>query len=190
MTRPSAQSTPARIAGAALEVLRERGAAGLTMRQVAARAGLALSNVQYHYPSREALLVGLVDHHFAACDEAMERAQARAGEPSLEATLRVSLCDEEVLAAAPVFRELFALARTEPGVRARLRERYRAILKEGIERLAHETADVPRERLAEVVTVLLTAIEGAYLLNDVVEVRGERLAEVLLDVARSMLGQS
>jgi AcrR family transcriptional regulator len=47
----------AEIVASALAILRERGAAALTARAVAARAGLALGQVSYHFASMEELLV-------------------------------------------------------------------------------------------------------------------------------------
>ncbi len=180
-------ATRRKIADAALQVLREEGARGLTMRQVAVRAGLALSNLQYHYPSREALLAGLVDCHLAACDEAMQRGlQEGVGDPLLE-TLRVSLCDSEVLASARVFRELFALAEQDLGVRQRLHAHFRVMLEDAVNGMAALGTGLPRESLTEVATVLLTSIEGYYLLSEVTPVSGERLAVVLADLAVSML---
>ncbi len=186
MNSPRSQPTRARIAAAAFELLREGGTAGLTMRQVAARTGLALSNVQYHYPSREALLIGVTEHHLAACREAMRTAIGPADRASLRSVLRAALCDERVVQTAPPFRELFAWAQTEPGVRDQLNEHYERSFEALVELLgAHGSKR--RKRIEETATVLMTSIEGAYLLDDITPVRGKRLANVLEQLAAAML---
>ncbi|MEM6930099.1 MAG: TetR/AcrR family transcriptional regulator [Myxococcota bacterium] len=188
MKQRRGEQTRARIAAAALEILRERGSAGLTMRRVAVRTGLALSNVQYHYGSREALLVGLTDHHLALCRDALVRGVERAGPVTLRAVLEVSLCDAEALASASAFRELFALARTEPKVHERLVAHYQQGFSDMIGLLAQTWPSSPEDALAEVATILLTSLEGSYLLADVTPVTGRRLADRLEGVAVALLG--
>ncbi|MEM8976769.1 MAG: TetR/AcrR family transcriptional regulator, partial [Pseudomonadota bacterium] len=51
----------------ALELLVEAGDAGLTMRQLAARADMRLSNVQYYFKSREDVLKAMVSVYFQQC---------------------------------------------------------------------------------------------------------------------------
>lgn len=181
-----AQATRARITEVAFELLREHGAAGMTMRQVALGAELSLSNVQYHFESREALLVGVTEHHLAACRDALLAAVGTPDRATLRSVLRASLTDPRVLEVAPPFRELFAKAVTEPGVRDKLHEYY-AQSFEALVELLGRTSRKPRKRLEEVATVLMTAIEGAYLLHEITPVSGKRLATVLEQVATNML---
>lgn len=65
IVRPTA-ARRAEIVAAALDILRDVGAAGLTARGVAARAGLALGQVSYHFRSMDELLV---ETHRRASDE-------------------------------------------------------------------------------------------------------------------------
>lgn len=186
MKQDRGRRTRARIAGAALEVLRESGSAGLTMRRVASRTGLSLSNVQYHFKSREDLLVGITDHHLALCRDAMERGLERAGAITLRSILRVSLCDDAVRETAPAFRELFALARFEPSVAERVNQHYADGLEALVGLLAEESS-ASKARRREVATLLATSIEGAYLLSDVTPVSAARLAKRLEETARWLL---
>jgi len=189
MKKNRGRETQARIAAAALDLLREKGSAGLTMRQVAARSGLSLSNVQYYFKSREQLLIGITEHHLTLCHEAMVQGLEEAGEITLRSSIHVSLCNEAVLASAPAFRELFALARNEPGVHERLTAYYMNSHRQFVDFLAAESAR-PREDLSEIVTLLMTSIEGAYLLTDATPVSNERLAKRLEEVALLMLNPS
>jgi AcrR family transcriptional regulator len=180
------EETRANIANAALELLREKGSAGLTMRGVATATGLSLSNVQYHFKNRASLLDGITTHHLRRCSDALERAVRDAGGLSLRTILVASLCDERVLATGPAFRELFALARTEPKVEAQLNAYYAASHERFTEFLG-TISDAPRTTRIEVATVLMTSIEGAYLLMNATPVGARRLAERLEDVALCML---
>lgn len=180
------EETRANIATAALGLLRAKGSAGLTMRGVATATGLSLSNVQYHFKTRAALLDGVTEHHLRACSQALEHAVRDAGEVSLRTILLASLCDARVLATGPAFRELFALARTEPKVHAQLTRYYAASLERFTAFLSTISTASEATR-TEVATILMTSIEGAYLLLDATPVTARALAERLEEVASRML---
>jgi AcrR family transcriptional regulator len=52
-----------RLLGAMLEIVRDEGAAALTYDSVVARSGLTRGGVMYHFPSKQAMLQGLVDYY-------------------------------------------------------------------------------------------------------------------------------
>ena len=56
------EQTRARIRVAAAKVIERDGAGHLTLEKVAAEAGLSKGGLLYHYPSKDALLQGLLDH--------------------------------------------------------------------------------------------------------------------------------
>lgn len=180
-----------RIAVAALEILREKGSSGLTMRGVAARCGLSLSNVQYHFRTRQLLLVGITEHHLSQCRQVMAEALDRA-DVSLRDVLEVSLMDPSVRQIARPFRELFALALVEPQVDERLQAYYAGShqqLTALLGQLCSEGGEEPPERaLAEVATVLMTAVEGAYLIDEATGVAPDRLVDRLEAAAHLLLG--
>lgn len=187
MPSQKAIETRSRIAAAALALLREKGASGLTMRGVATRCGLSLSNVQYHYGSRQALLTGLAEHHLTLCQAAMEAAITRAGPLSLRTVLEASLLAPEVRETVPPFRELFALGVTQPEVQARLMAHYQASHTHFVALLGTHW-DRPEAELAEVATLLMAAMEGAYLLEDATPVTLARLVDRLEQTATALLG--
>ncbi len=57
-----AESTRARIRVAAARVIERDGAAHLTLDKIAAAAGISKGGLLYHYPSKQALLEGLLTH--------------------------------------------------------------------------------------------------------------------------------
>jgi AcrR family transcriptional regulator len=72
-TTDSGKATAARILEVARELLMTRGAAELSMRNIATRAGLHLNNVQYYFPKRDdlvqALIVDIGERYQRAYDE-------------------------------------------------------------------------------------------------------------------------
>lgn len=188
MTARRPTTTRARIAAAALDLLREKGASGLSMRQVAARTGLALSNVQYHYSSREQLLVGLTEHHLALCQGTMDRALARAGRVDLRSVLQVSLLDDEVRQTAAPFRELFALALAEPLVHELLMAHYRRAHAEFTELLGSIAPSRALSEVSEAAGLVMASIEGAYLLHEATGISLEATVDRLENLLQTMLG--
>ena len=67
------QETRERIVQAATEVLLQDGAAGFSMRKVAAKAGYTATAIYVHFPDREALLGEVCGRHFGAFRQAFER---------------------------------------------------------------------------------------------------------------------
>lgn len=89
--RPSSR---ARILAAAAELARESGPGSLSLDAVAARAGVSKGGLLYNFPSKAALLKGLVEEHLAGFDTALDGATLAAGgdaEGLVAAYLRLSL---------------------------------------------------------------------------------------------------
>ncbi|MEM9455770.1 MAG: TetR/AcrR family transcriptional regulator [Myxococcota bacterium] len=181
------KSTKERIAQAALSVLRRHGSVGLSMRKVASEAGVSLGNLQYHYASREALLAGVVDHHFGLCQAALTRGLTKHRGDPLLAILTVSLTDQHVLEVARIFRELFALAEIDQGVRDKLRTYYADLCAGAVDQLLETRMASDTRQAQEVIAVLTTSIEGYYLVGDATGVDAEDMVSVLHRVALAML---
>lgn len=78
--RPSQRTA---LLDAALRLLRRADGADITLDAVAREAGVTKPGLMYHFPSREALLLAIVDHAAAGLEEAMTRI---IGGPPEEAT--------------------------------------------------------------------------------------------------------
>lgn len=61
---------------AARAVVAQRGGGGLTLDAVAAHAGLSKGGVLYHFPTKEALIVAMVERELDEMDRALEVAMA------------------------------------------------------------------------------------------------------------------
>jgi len=71
---PGGSGTKARIIDAAEEVVLRDGVARLTLDAAAAEAGLSKGGVLYHFPSRDALVAGMVDKIIDEFDRDIENA--------------------------------------------------------------------------------------------------------------------
>ncbi len=166
--RPTAERR-AEIVAAALDILRDGGAAGLTARAVAARAGMALGQVTYHFRSMDDLLVET--HRRASADlaaaTAAEVAQAGASAADrLRAFLHAGFRTEFLTPAYLRLRiELWAAARHHPALaktEAALYAGYRADLSAHLAALAAEAGGDPAE-VPALTDAIMALLDGLWL---------------------------
>lgn len=98
-----------------IAILCEEGAGGLTMRKVAKQAAIRLSNLQYYYKDKNALLEATIEDYFSQNET--EVANSIAALPSdiaftelLEMILEQSLIHGNSSTRCAMFREIWALA--------------------------------------------------------------------------------
>jgi AcrR family transcriptional regulator len=85
-TTPKAEETGLRILDSALELFRQEGFDTATMRDIAARAGVATGAAYYYYPSKDAIVMAFYER---SCEEMQPRIEAAlAGVSGLEKRLR------------------------------------------------------------------------------------------------------
>ena len=116
----------------ALNILVTRGYAGLTMRAVARASGLKLGALQYHYPTRIALIQALttsIAEQTAANFEAYSQ-QEHTDSRGLHAVVDFLLADPlaDAMNVDALFEQLWAMALIEPVVRSLLDELYESYL--------------------------------------------------------------
>jgi AcrR family transcriptional regulator len=113
--RPETSTT---LLEAAKKVLRQHGYAGLSTRDVAAAAGVLLSEIHYHFGSKQAMVLALFEHLNA---QLLDRQDALFG----DATLKLSeqwdracdyLDDDIGSGYVRVLQELIAASRADPAV--------------------------------------------------------------------------
>jgi AcrR family transcriptional regulator len=114
-----------------IQLLRDEGSEGLTLRKVAAACGITLSNVQYYFPGKPELIQATVAQFFTTCKELIQadRALVLAKDPeSSRAFLKRAIevlvvCDNQEFNA--IFREIWALSSRDVALKATLDEYYR-----------------------------------------------------------------
>jgi len=162
--RRAGNDTAARVVLAARELLMTEGYAQFSMRNVAARAGLHLANVQYYYKTREDLVTALLDdtgeRYRAAYEELRSKAPADR-EARFKAIIEFNLKDIATAATRRYFIQLWALLTEIDGRAGHLMQDLYAI---DIQQLSECIADlVPDTEPAEVrrrASVLAALIEG------------------------------
>lgn len=144
------------ILDAATRQLTEEGYARFSIRQVAERLGLRLSNVQYYFPTRDALLAALLAGVLADATAVLRHDPA---EHDLATLVRFVLAGQTPEACL-LFLELWALAARDAGARQAMDDFYVAYRKE----VAHAIAKVmpqlgPAERTRRA-TLIMALLEG------------------------------
>lgn len=165
---------------ATAKLLMEEGSEGLTLRKVASRCGISLSNLQYYYPGKTALLQAMAAHFFRVCEERVlaERDKVLHDDPAsaqvfLKRLLTLMIVCELDDFYHVLFRELWALAARDATLAEGMRTyycRYAAWLTSQINEL------FPR---AETITSLLIPYsEGVALVGDAMPVSNEAMVSV------------
>ena len=120
--RRAPETTRAEIIEKALEVAAEQGALGFTIDAVVARTSVSKGAVLHHFPSKLALLEGLVDHLGAMFCEAVLAEAARDPQPygrHARAYLRVTINDAVTSEDASIGRAILVACAIEPSLRTR-----------------------------------------------------------------------
>jgi AcrR family transcriptional regulator len=147
-----------RLLDAAERVVVESGATHLTLDAVAKSAGVSKGGLLYHFPSKEALLDGMLERHFHDVDsEVAKRLANRAGKTSRADLLRerVRVLLEQHPERPAVGAAMLAASADNPGHMAVCRAQYRKLLDEfaklpgGFERTALVLLAVQGLMLAE-----------------------------------------
>jgi len=162
--RRASNDTAARIVLAARELLMTQGYAQFSMRNVAARAGLHLANVQYYYKTREALVKALLDDTGERYRSSYEELRARGPtdrEARFRAVVEFNLEDIATSETRRYFIQLWALLTEIDGRAGHLMNDLYAI---DIQQLSDCIAElVPDTDAAEVrrrASILAAMIEG------------------------------
>jgi AcrR family transcriptional regulator len=117
------EQTRARILDAALELFNERGTAAVSTNHIAAAAGLSPGNLYYHFADKQEIIRALYQRYISAQEDLWDLGP---GERADLATLRAGLTRGMELAWQYRFaeRELLALLRADPRLRASYRDAY------------------------------------------------------------------
>jgi len=110
------------------DILIESGYHSLTMRKIAASAGITVGHLQYYYPSKKDLLTGLLDHVIESYMVELDQVRQLAGdipEDQLEAVIRYLINDDGTKESTYFFPELWALANHDAHASERMQDLYR-----------------------------------------------------------------
>ena len=146
-----------------LELLKERGDHGLTMRQVALKAEMSLSNVQYYFKEKNDLLTAIADRYFNECLEDIEKKPALASGSNLQSDLSKLLREFlehglEVSEMCRIFREYWAIATRNQTIENYLSDYYRRLAEILSDKLRN--ASVSEKAVLTAVSVIIPFVEG------------------------------
>jgi AcrR family transcriptional regulator len=148
---------------AARAILGTEGDAALSMRSVALRVGMSLSNVQHYYPSRDALLEALLNQAFdsyqAAIDERLAQRGERSGMAVFESIIAYFLDDLRDQISSGLFFEIAALANRHP---------YAARMFDGMLTRARKTLRNLMRDIAPQMTARQCEVRGALIVSQMV----------------------
>jgi AcrR family transcriptional regulator len=173
-------TTRDRMLSAASEVLREKGAAGVTIDEVLVRSGAPRGSVYHHFPGgRSQLLTEALQHAGDAITGLIDDAATRGSAPLIRqfvAFWEHTLAESDFAAGCPVVAAAIGSADTEPAltpIAGDIFDRWRAALSRAFTADGFCDADA-----ASLAITSIAALEGA-----VVLCRASRTAEPLREVA-------
>lgn len=177
---------------AALSIFVEQGYHGTSVREIAGRAGLSVPGLYHHYPSKQAILIGLMS---AAMDELIARSRQAESESGTSARERFDAVVESLLLFHMYRRDQAFLGSTEirslePSNRvdyvSRRDEQQRmldAIVAAGVESGDFELEHA--QDASRAVTTMCVGVAGWYRPDGVLE--PAELAEIYLAIARRIV---
>lgn len=142
------------------------GYAEVTMRQVSERVGISLSNVQHYFPTREALLQGLLNEVMTSYDPAYAGITAgiSGAKERLEAVIRYLITDARNPETEKLFVEIWSIATRDEMARRMVDQMY-SHHRRNIENLiAAANPTLSKRRISLRAAVIAMQIEGLMLL--------------------------
>ncbi len=189
--RPTMKSNKSElIIDSALELLKAKGDHGLTMRQVAQRCEMSLSNVQHYYKNKDELLQAMADRYFGQCIDEVRQQSVLAGQADLEQELSPMLRSFlahglQVSEMCRMFREYWAIATRNEAIDGYLNRYYRKLLQTLAQNL--EFAAVDEVALMNAVSVVVSFVEGYSITARALPVDIDQVNRMLVGIIVAML---
>lgn len=157
------QSRVEAILDAATRVLVQEGYARLSTRRIAAEAGIRPGHLQYYFPTKEAVVRGVLERYLARASEALtSRIAAEATTPAerVDAILDAMLREQQSAETARFFWELFALAARDSAVADAMQAFYRAYWRTLVGALLAVEPGLGRPRAERRAALVIAMLEG------------------------------
>lgn len=156
-------NTPEKVIDCALELLKSQGDRGVTIRQVAAKAGISHSNVQYYFKNKDALLLAVANRYFAQCLSEMQALPEVSTGTDVQKSLETFMGEFlkhglEISEMCRIFREYWAIACRNENVNNYLNKYY----QEYAETVADKLRPVCKNesKLKQAVAIFVPMVEG------------------------------
>lgn len=173
----------------ALDLLKETGDAGLTMRKLAERAGMRLSNVQYYFKSRDDVLKAMATRYFRECTEEVRQLTADTPGATVRARAHALILTglrhgDELSDMCRIFRELWAISTRNDAIRDHMAEYYRTFASLIADYVLATDAD--QDRRDTLASLLLPFFEGYSVTASSVPLSTDQVAHMLTSMAISV----
>ncbi|WP_282636880.1 TetR/AcrR family transcriptional regulator [Sphingobacterium thalpophilum] len=172
-----------------IDLLSKEGGENLSMRGVAKASNISLSNLQYYYPNKEALLKAAIAQYFNGCQEAitarMEQSaldQATSGSIFFEQLLDLLLYNAKESDQAIMFREISALSSRNKDLELAIDAYYKDYCA-WLTELIRPHAQLPEK----IVCLLVPYLEGYAGVGTVLPLSKNEVVQMLLDIIRGTL---
>lgn len=171
-----------------LTILREQGDQGLSMRQVAAKSGMSLSNLQYYFKNKNELLKGMISFYFGECgssfDAKMAEVKGKSPREQVVELINYEL-DHNGNDSYETFHQIWAIANTNEEVRAHLKSYYFDLS----EKLSHFFSPlvIDEDSIPRIVSLLLPYFEGYSITSFAIPPDRNQIAETLVDTIMPMI---
>lgn len=176
-----APDTAARVLEAARAVLIEDGHAQLSARRVAARVGISVGNLTYHFPDKKSLVAALIDDLLAEYGAEIERQLsdvARGEEDRFGGLVAWLVRDAASASTMRTFRELWAMALHDKSVARAVDDFYDAVMARAIGLLAQIRPDLGEDEARRLILLGAMISEGSSVLFGTRRKRGATAAEM------------
>lgn len=173
-----------------LAILREQGEHGLSMRKVASKCGMSLSNLQYYFKNKNELLKGVVSFYFGECgssfDTKMAEVKAKSPREQIVELINYELDhNETTIESSKTFHQIWAIANTNEEVRAHLKSYYFELS----EKLSHFLSPIviDEDSIPRIVSLLMPYFEGYSITSFTIPLDRGQVAEALVDTIMPMI---
>jgi len=181
-----------RILQAAAELVAEKGAAGMSLDDVKARAGVSSSQLYHYFEDRDDLVRSAIDVTTEAVldvqGELLDRLDSWTGIDRWFDALVALQVERQARGGCPIGSLAGQLAERDPPARAAIAaglERWEAHLRDGLTRMKARGKLAANADVAELATATMASLQGGLLLTQVR--RDPRQLRIALDAARSNL---
>lgn len=174
----------------ALTLLIETGDSGLSMRKLADSANMRLSNLQYYYKTRDALLSAMAFQYFEKCTADLvvltEHTESASLRERVHHVILAGLAHEqEVSDMCRAFREIWAISSRNAILEQCLTDYYRSFSTIIVDfALQHEVDDASRQKFT---SLLVPYFEGYSVTARALPLRREDVATMLTDLVLSIV---
>ncbi len=161
MRKAASSSTADRALDCLEEIAMEKGLDSLSMRDVATRIGISLSSLQYHYPSKAALIDAFVQRAIKRYERDGEDIIRKAdGAPCLPDMLQYSIDETLKTTEGGLFAMIEARAQHDESTAEAVHVFWRASLEGYAEAIEHDHPDLTKSDVLLAATLIASMIEG------------------------------